>query len=93
MARRKESRILEGHVVVDHVHMMIVILLKNASAQVIGYNKGKSAIQIARTYGGKKRNFVGQHSWARRYYVSTVGRDENVVREYIRKPRRQDWIS
>ena len=74
----------------DHVHMMISIPPKYSVAQVIGYIKGKSAIQIARRYGNRKRNFVGQHFWARGYYVSTVGRDEDVVREYIRNQEKED---
>ena len=68
----------------DHVHIMISIPPKHAVAQVVGYIKGKSAIHIARTYTGRRRNFVGQHFWARGYFVSTVGRDEAAVREYIR---------
>ena len=84
LARRKESKIEEGHILIDHVHMMISIPPKYAVASVVGYIKGKSAIHIARHYGGKKHNFVGQHFWVRGYYVSTVGRDEPVIREYIR---------
>ena len=57
---------------------------------VIGFIKGKSAIHLARVYGEKKRNFVGQHFWARGYYVSTVGRDEQVIREYIRQQEAED---
>ena len=45
-------------------------------SQVVGFIKGKSAIHLARVYGERKRNFVGQHFWARGYFVSTVGRDE-----------------
>ena len=74
----------------DHVHMMISVPPKYAVAQVIGYIKGKSAIHIARNYGNRKRNFVGQHFWARGYYVSTVGRDEDVVREYIRNQEKEE---
>ena len=74
----------------DHVHMMISVPPKYAVAQVIGYIKGKSAIHIARNYGNRKRNFVGQHFWARGYYVSTVGRDEDVVREYIRTQEKEE---
>ena len=57
---------------------------------MIGYLKGKSAIHIAREFAGRKRNFVGQHFWARGYFVSTVGRDEAVIREYIRQQERED---
>jgi putative transposase len=74
----------------DHVHMMISIPPKYSVAQVIGYIKGKSAIHIARTFGERKRNFVGQHFWARGYFVSTVGRDEGVIREYIRRQEQED---
>src|SRR4051812_36228975 len=59
-------------------------------SQVIGYIKGKSAIHLARVYGERKRNFVGQHFWARGYFVSTVGRDEAVIRSYIQKQEQED---
>ena len=84
LARQKESLIEEGHLMPDHVHIMISIPPKYAVSQVIGFIKGKSAIHIARMYAGRKRNYVGQHFWARGYFVSTVGRDEEVIREYIR---------
>ncbi len=74
----------------DHVHMLIAIPPKYSVAQVVGYIKGKSSIHIARTYAGKKRNFVGQNFWARGYYVSTVGRDEETVRKYIQKQETAD---
>ena len=90
LARRKGCEIEEGHVMVDHVHKMISIPLKYAVSQVVGYIKGKSAIHIARTYQNRKRNFVGAHFWARGYFVSTVGRDEAVVREYIRNQEQED---
>ena len=70
--------------------MMISIPPKYSVSQVIGYVKGKSAIHIARTFAGRKRNFVGQHFWARGYFVSTVGRDETVIREYIRQHEAED---
>ena len=74
----------------DHVHMMISIPPKYAVAQVVGFIKGKSAIHIARRYAEVKRNFVGQRFWARGYFVSTVGRDEEVIREYIRHQEHED---
>lgn len=70
--------------------MMISIPPKYSVAQVIGYIKGKSAIHIAREFAGRKRDFVGQHFWARGYFVSTVGRDEAVIREYIRRQEQED---
>jgi len=90
LAEQRESRVEEGHVMPDHVHMMLSVPPKYAVSQVVGYVKGKSAIYIARTYGGKRRNFVGQHFWARGYFVSTVGRDEAVIREYIRNQEKED---
>jgi putative transposase len=90
LAEQKESRIEQGHLLPDHVHMMIAIPPKYAVSQVIGFIKGKSAIHLARAYGEKRRNFVGQHFWARGYFVSTVGRDEEVIREYIKKQEAED---
>jgi len=90
LAAQKESRIEEGHLMSDHVHMMISIPPKYAVSQVVGFIKGKSAIHLARAYGERKRNFVGQHFWARGYFVSTVGRDEAVIREYIRHQEHED---
>jgi len=90
LAEQRESRIEEGHLSPDHVHMMISIPPKYSVSQVIGYIKGKSAIHIARTFAGRKKNFVGQHFWARGYFVSTVGRDESVIRAYIQAHERED---
>ena len=90
LAMQKESRIEEGHLMADHLHMMISIPPKYAVSQVVGFIKGKSAIHLARVYGERKRSFVGQHFWARGYFVSTVGRDETVIREYIKKQEQED---
>ena len=90
LAQQKESAIEEGHLMGDHVHMMISIPPKYAVSQVVGFIKGKSAIHIARVYAGRRRNFVGQHFWARGYFASTVGRDEQVIREYIRHQEAED---
>ena len=90
LARQRECLIEEGHLMPDHVHMMISIPPKYAVAQVIGYIKGKSAIHIARQYNGRARNYVGQHFWARGYFASTVGRDEEVIRTYIRHQEQED---
>ena len=90
LASCKESRVEEGHLMPDHVHMLISIPPKYAVSQVVGYIKGKSAIHLARVYGERKRNFVGQHFWARGYFVSTVGRDEEMIREYIRHQEEED---
>jgi putative transposase len=90
LAMQRESSILEGHLMRDHLHMLISIPPKYSVAQVVGFIKGKSAIQIARTFGGRKQSFTGQHFWARGYFVSTVGRDENLIREYIKKQELED---
>lgn len=90
LARQKESEVIEGHLLPDHVHMLISIPPKHSVAQVVGYIKGKSAIWIARTYGGRQRNFTGEHFWARGYYVSTVGRDEQMIRAYIQQQEKED---
>ncbi len=90
LAQQRESQIEEGHLMADHVHMLISIPPKYAVAQVVGYIKGKSAIYIARNYLGRQRNFQGQRFWARGYFVSTVGRDEERVRRYIREQEKED---
>jgi len=84
LAGQKESRIVEGHLQTDHVHMCISIPPKYAVSNVVGYIKGKSAISIARKFMGRKKNFTGENFWARGYFVTTVGLDEDVVRRYIR---------
>ena len=90
LASQKECKIEEGHLMIDHVHMLISIPPKYSVAQVVGFIKGKSAISIARTYMGRRRNFTGQHFWARGYHVSTVGRDEAMIRNYIKNQEIED---
>ena len=90
LARQKESEVVEGHLMVDHVHMLISVPPKYAVAQVVGFMKGKSAIHIARTFMGRERNFTGHHFWARGYFVSTIGKDEKVIQEYIKKQEEED---
>ncbi len=90
LAQQKGCRIEEGHLMVDHVHMLISIPPKHPVSQVVGYIKGKSAIHLARVYSERKRNFTGQNFWARGYFVSTVGRDEELIRNYIRHQEQED---
>ena len=90
LAEQKECRVEEGHLMPDHVHMLLSVPPKYSVASVMGFIKGKSAIHIARVYAGRRRNFVGQHFWARGYFVSTVGRDEELIREYIRNQEQED---
>ena len=90
LASHRESKILEGHLMVDHIHMLIEIPPKYSVAQLVGYMKGKSAIHIARTFEGRQKNFTGQHFWARGYFVSTVGLDEKMIRDYIKNQENED---
>jgi len=90
LAMQKECKVIEGHLLPDHVHILISIPPKYAVSQIVGYMKGKSAIHIARTYMGRKKNFTGQSFWARGYFVSTVGTDEETIREYIRRQEKED---
>ncbi|MBF0561575.1 MAG: IS200/IS605 family transposase [Alphaproteobacteria bacterium] len=90
LAEQRESRVEEGHLLPNHVHMLISIPPKYAVSQVVGFIKGKSAIHLARVYGEHRRNFTGQSFWARGYFVSTVGRDEEVIRNYIRNQEQED---
>ena len=84
LAMQRECTIFEGHMVQDHVHMMIRIPPKYSVAEVVGYIKGKSAIAVARQFGGRKRNFTGEKFWARGYAVSTVGFNVDQVKAYVK---------
>jgi putative transposase len=90
LPQHKESQVVEGHLMLDHVHMCLSIPPKYAVSNVVGYMKGKSAITIARKFGGRQRNFSGEVFWARGYFVSTVGLDEEMVRAYIRNQEHED---
>ena len=90
LARQRECNIVEGHVCIDHVHMLIEIPPKYSVSQVVGFLKGKSAIAIARNFLGRKKNFTGQQLWARGYYVSTVGCGEDTIRQYIQQQEKED---
>ena len=90
LVKRQESEVLEGHLMADHVHMLISIPPKHSVSAVMGFVKGKSAIHVARVYAGRRRSFVGQHFWARGYWVSTVGKNEAAVRRYIQEQEKED---
>jgi putative transposase len=90
LAEQKECRIEEGHLLADHVHMTISIPPKCSVSSVVGFIKGKSAIHLARVYGEQKQDYAGQSFWARGYFVSTVGRDEATIRDYIRNQEQED---
>ncbi len=90
LARQKGVIIEEGHLMPDHVHMCLSIPPKLCVSNVVGFIKGKSAISIARQFKRRQRNLNGKAFWARGYFVSTVGLDENMVREYIRNQEKND---
>ncbi len=92
LAAQRGSTILEGHMVQDHVHMLIKIPPKYSVAEIVGYIKGKSAIAVARQFGGRQRNFNGERLWARGYAVSTVGFEEAQVKTYIKQQEQLDGI-
>lgn len=84
LAGQRNSKILKGSMVQDHVHMLITIPPKYSVAEVIGYIKGKSAIAVARQFSGRTKNFNGERLWARGYAVSTVGFEEAQIKGYIK---------
>ena len=90
LARPKECQIEQGHLMPDHVHILIAISPKYSVAEVIGFLKGKSSIWIAQNVERKVRNFLGHKFWARGYFVSTVGRDETMIRAYIKNQEMAD---
>jgi putative transposase len=90
LAEQWECKVEEGHLMPDHVHMLLSVPPKYSVSNVMGFIKGKSAIHIARVYAGRRRNYVGQHFWARGYWVSTVGKNEAAVRQYIQNQEKED---
>ncbi len=90
LAQQKESKVLEGHLMPDHVHMLLSIPPKYAVAQVVGFIKGKSAICVARNFGNRRKNFTGEKFWARGYLVSTCGKDDEEIKEYIKHQEQED---
>ena len=90
LAEQWECKVEEGHLMPDHVHMLLSVPPKYSVSNVMGFIKGKSAIHIARVYAGRRRNYVGQHFWARGFWVSTVGKNEAAVRQYIQNQERED---
>ena len=90
LARQRECKVVEGRLMKDHVHICLSVPSKYSVSNVVGFIKGKSAITIARHFGGRQRNFTGEVFWARGYFVSTVGLDEEMVRAYIRHQEQED---
>lgn len=90
LAEQKGCRIEEGHIMPDHVHMLISVPPKLAVSSVVGYIKGKSAIHVARHVLKRERNYAGQRLWARGFFVDSVGRNTEMIRKYIREQERED---
>ena len=90
LAEQKECRIEEGHIMADHVHMLISVPPKLAVSSVVGYLQGKSAIHVARYVLKRERNYAGQSLWARGYFVDTTGRDTERIRQYIQEQDAED---
>jgi putative transposase len=90
LAEQKECKVEEGHLMPDHVHMLLSVPPKYSVSSVMGFIKGKSAIHIARVYAGRRRNYVGRHFWACGYWVSTVDKNEAAVRRYIQDQEKED---
>jgi putative transposase len=90
LAQQKESKVWEGHLMPDHIHILVSIPPKYAVAKVVGYIKGKSAIYIARNFGHRRKNFTGEKFWARGYFVTTCGKDDEEIREYIKHQEQED---
>jgi putative transposase len=84
LCRQKEIELVEGHALLDHVHMVLSIPPKLSVAVAVGYLKGKSAIQIHREALNVKQGFTGKHFWSRGYCVSTVGLDKQMIRAYVK---------
>ncbi|MFA6103578.1 MAG: IS200/IS605 family transposase [Victivallaceae bacterium] len=90
LAQQRESEIEEGHLRPDHVHMLLSVPPKYSVSEVVGFIKGKNAIYVARNFMSHRKNYGGQNFWARGYYVSTVGRDEKTIRQYIQDQEKED---
>ena len=90
LAQQRDCEVVEGHLMIDHVHICLSVPPKYSVSNVVGFIKGKSAISIARHFGGRQRNFTGEVFWARGYFVSTVGIDEEMIRAYIRNQEKED---
>ena len=90
LCRQHGVELVEGHAMADHVHLCLSIPPKFSVANTVGFLKGKSAIRIHREYLKRKRQFTGFHFWARGYCVSTIGLEEQVIREYIRNQEAEE---
>jgi len=90
LCRQKDVELLEGNAMPDHIHMLMRIPPKYSVAMTMGYLKGKSAVRIIRELSKVKGTLFGRKFWARGYCVSTVGLDEDQIREYIQQQEHLD---
>lgn len=92
LCKWKGVEIIEGHMMSDHVHLLLSIPPKYSVSQVMGYLKGKSAMMIFDRHSNLKYKFGNRHFWAEGYYVSTVGLNEKTIAKYIREQDKHDQI-
>ncbi|MGX7174521.1 IS200/IS605 family transposase [Enterococcus ratti] len=90
LCKSKGVEILEGHMMPDHVHLLLSIPPKISVSSFMGYLKGKSALMIFDKHANLKYKFGNRHFWAEGYYVSTVGMNEATIRKYIQEQEKQD---
>ena len=90
LARQKETEILEGHALPDHIHLLVSIPPKYSVAHIVGFLKGKSAIKMHNSFSQKRHSLMQKSFWSRGYYVSTVGINEDVIKKYIQNQWKDD---
>ena len=88
----KGIEILEGHLMPDHVHLLLSIPPKYSVSSVMGYLKGKSSLMIFERHANLKYQFGNRHFWSIGYYVSTVGLNEATIRKYIQDQEKENIL-
>ena len=92
LCKWKGVEIIEGHMMADHVHMLVSIPPKYSISSFMGYLKGKSAMMIFERHSNLKYKFGNRHFWSEGYYVSTVGLNTATIQKYIREQEKEDQI-
>ncbi|MBQ2867855.1 MAG: IS200/IS605 family transposase [Firmicutes bacterium] len=92
LCKYKGVEILEGHMMPDHVHLVVNIPPKISVSSFMGYLKGKSALMMFEKHSNLKYKFGNRHFWAEGYYVSTVGLNEETIRKYVRDQEKKDQV-
>ena len=90
LCRYRGVEIIEGHLMIDHVHMLVMIPPKESISSFMGYLKGKSAMMMFDRHANLKYQYGNRHFWAEGYYVSTVGLNDQTVAKYIREQEAYD---